>query len=85
LPRSEKAKVEVYLPDLSKPAYQDLLAALDREFTYAFGGCTIVRGFEGSYLSQVGLKLQDPIALIYTDSPYGSKRTSKSSPGMWTN
>jgi hypothetical protein len=50
-----------------------LLQALDREFTYAFGGCTIIRGLEGSYLSQAGLKLQDRINLIYTDTPYGFK------------
>jgi hypothetical protein len=71
LPLSEKARVEVYLPDLPKQAYQDLLNALDQEFTYTFGGCTIIRGLEGSYLSRAGLKLQDRINLIYTDSPYG--------------
>jgi hypothetical protein len=73
LPLSEKARVEVYLPDLPKAAYQELLAALDQEFTYTFGGCTIVRGLEGSYLSQAGFKLQDRITLIYTDTPYGFK------------
>jgi hypothetical protein len=71
LPLSEKARIEIYLPDLPKQAYQDLLDALDQEFTYAFGGCTIIRGLEGSYLSQAGLKLQDRINLIYTDTPYG--------------
>ena len=73
MPLSEKARVEVYLPDLPKPAYQELLAALDREFTYTFGGCTIARGLEGSYLSQAGSMLQDRIALIYTDTPYAFK------------
>src|SRR5207237_1502687 len=71
LPLFEKARVEVYLPDLPKKAYQDLLGALDQEFTYTFGGCTIVRGLGGSYLSQAGLKLQDRISLIYTDTLYG--------------
>lgn len=71
MPLSEKARVEIYLPDLPKPAYQDLLAALDREFTYTFGGCTIVRGLDGSYLSQAGQMLQDRIALIYSNTPYG--------------
>jgi len=73
LPLSEKARVEVYLPDLPKPAYQDLLVALDREFTYAFGGCTIIRGLDGSYLSLAGEQLQDRITLIYTDTPYAFK------------
>ena len=36
MPLFEKARIEVYLPDLPKPAYQELLAALDREFTYTF-------------------------------------------------
>ena len=60
----------MYLPDLPKPAYQDLLDALDREFTYTFGGCTIIYGLDGSYLSRAGLKLRDRVNLIYTDTPY---------------
>jgi hypothetical protein len=71
LPLSERARIEVYLPDLPKQAYQDLSNILDQEFTYTFGGCTIIRGLDGSYLSQAGLKLQDRISLIYTDTPYG--------------
>ncbi len=70
MPLYEKARVEAYLPDLPKSAYQDLLASLDQEFTYTFGGCTIVRGLDGSYLSRAGEKLQDRITLIYTDTPY---------------
>jgi hypothetical protein len=70
LPLSERARVEVYLPDLPRAIYQDLLAALTREFTYAFGGCTIIRHLDGSYLSSAGIPVQDPINLIYTDTPY---------------
>ena len=47
MPLSEKARIEVYLPDLPRRAYQDLLASLEREFSYSFGGCTTVRGLEG--------------------------------------
>jgi hypothetical protein len=67
LPLSERARIEVYLPDLPKPSYQELLETLDREFTHTFGGSTIIRGLEGSYLSQLGTKMQDRISLIYTD------------------
>jgi hypothetical protein len=70
LPLSEKARIEVYLPDLPRAAYLDLLSALTQEFTYTFGGCTIIRGLNGSYLSQAGLPIQDRINLIYTDTPY---------------
>jgi hypothetical protein len=44
----------VYLPDLPKQAYQNLLEALEQEFTYTFGGATIIHGLDGSYLSQAG-------------------------------
>ena len=70
MPLSEKARVEVYLPDLPRAAYQDLLNELAQEFTYTFGGCTIIRGLDGRYLSQAGLQIQDRINLIYTDTPY---------------
>jgi hypothetical protein len=39
------------------------------EFTYAFGGCSIVRGLEGSYLSALGNRIPDRINLIYSDIP----------------
>ena len=70
MPLSERARVEVYLPDLPRAAYQNLLNELTQEFTYTFGGCTIIRGLDGSYLSQAGLQIQDRINLIYTDTPY---------------
>ena len=70
MPLSEKARIEVYLPDLPRAAYYDLLEELSREFTYAFGGCTIIQGLDGSYLSEAGLPVQDRINLIYTDTPY---------------
>ena len=68
MPLSEKARIEVYLPDVPRPTYQDLLAALEQEFTYTFGGCTIIRGLEGSYLSRLGLTMRDRINLLYTDT-----------------
>ncbi|MGB7202853.1 MAG: hypothetical protein WBD16_11425 [Pyrinomonadaceae bacterium] len=70
LPLSAKGRIEVYLPDLLEPAYQSLLLALENEFTYNFGGCTIVRGLDGNYLSKSGVKIHDRITIIYTDSPY---------------
>lgn len=70
MPLSERARIEVYLPDLPRAAYQDLLNELTQEFTYTFGGCTIIRGLDGSYLSQAGAQIQDRINLIYTDTPY---------------
>ncbi|MDX6559153.1 MAG: hypothetical protein QOF72_2202 [Blastocatellia bacterium] len=69
MPLLERARVEVYVPDLPAPRYDNLLLSFEEEFTYAFGGCTIVRGIDGSYLSLVGVKISDRINLIYTDLP----------------
>lgn len=74
MPLSEKARIEVYIPDLPAPAYQELLERLEREFTFGFGGCTIQRGLSGSYLSDFGVPIQDRITLIHTDLPYALSR-----------
>lgn len=70
MPLSEKARVEVYLPDLPDPVYQDLVIELRREFTYTFGGCTVIGGIDGDYLSRLGEHIRDRINLIYCDTPY---------------
>ena len=70
MPLSEKARIEVYLPDVPRQAYRDLLDALEQEFTYTFGGWTTVRNLEGNYLSRLGLRMRDRINLVYTDMPF---------------
>ena len=69
MPLLERTRVEVYLPDLPSPEYQNLLRSFEEEFTYAFGGATIVRGLEGSYLSESGERIPDRINLLYSDAP----------------
>ena len=69
MPLLERARVAVYVPDLPAAQYHNLLLSFEEEFTYAFGGCTIVRGLEGSYLSHAGWKTPDRINVIYTDLP----------------
>lgn len=76
MPLFAKGRIEVYLPDLLKSSYRNLLQTLDEEFTFAFGGCTIVSGLDGSYLSNFGAKIQDRINLIYTDTPYSFQENS---------
>ena len=78
MPLLERARVEVYVPDLPTAAYRNLLDALDQEFTHAFGGCTIVRGLDGSYLSRAGVKTPDRISLIYTDLPLALSTNTES-------
>jgi len=67
LPLLERVRVEVYLPDLPSSEYQNLLRSFEEEFTYAFGGSSIVRGLEGSYLSESGERIPDRINLRYSD------------------
>jgi len=73
LPLFERARVEVYLPDAAHPAYSQYLAILQREFTFAFGGCSLVRGLEGSYLSRLGDEMHDRVNLLYSDAPFDFK------------
>ena len=69
MPLLERVRVEVYLPDPSLAEYDNLLRSIEAEFTYAFGGCTILRGLEGCYLSQFGHRIFDRINLVYSDVP----------------
>lgn len=71
MPLFVRTRVEVYLPDLPKAVYQDLLNALIQEFTHGFGGCTLLRDLDGRYLSRLGLIVSDRINLVYTDVPIG--------------
>lgn len=69
MPLLERVRVEAYIPDLRSAAYFNLLLSFEEEFTYAFGGCTILRGLDGNYLSRAGAKTLDRINVIYTDLP----------------
>ena len=69
MPLLERVRVEIYLPDLPSPEYKNLLRSFEEEFTYAFGGCSIIRGVEGTYLSQAGDRIPDHINLVYSDLP----------------
>jgi hypothetical protein len=80
LPLSEKARIEVYVPALPREPYQHLLDALTQEFTYTFGGATIMRGLDGRYLSRAGLQVQDRVHLIYTDTPFAFEEHVESLP-----
>jgi len=57
LPLLERVRVEVYIPDPSIADYENLLLSFEAEFTYAFGGCTILRGLEGCYLARLGNRI----------------------------
>ena len=60
----------MYLPDLPHVSYARLLTTLERELSHAFGGCTVVRGLDGSYLSTIGVIIHDRVNLLYSDAPF---------------
>ena len=70
MPLSAKARIEVYLPDHLTLASQELLIAFNQEFTHTFGGATLWRGLDGSYLAQNGQTIRDRINLLYSDTPF---------------
>jgi len=67
LPLSEKVRIETYLPDVNRPAFSELLATLEQEFTYAFGGCSVIRGVDGNFLSRTGVIIHDRINILFSD------------------
>jgi hypothetical protein len=53
-----------------KKAYRNARRAFEREFLETFGGCTVIEGIKGLYLSANGKTDTDEIVLIYTDTPF---------------
>ena len=65
----QRARIEVYLPLPFDPAYQHTLDWLILEFSYSFGGCTVLEYVAGYYVNQRGDIVADRINIIYTDTP----------------
>ena len=70
MPLSAKARIEMYLPDQLSLAAQELVLTFNREFSYTFGGATLLRGLDGSYRSHAGPLIRDRVNLLYTDTPF---------------
>lgn len=68
MPLSERARIELYLPDVDRAEYRDLLSTLQSEFTYTFNGSSVVRGVDGTYLSRAGHIVSDKVNVLYTDA-----------------
>ena len=63
MPLSERARIEVYVPEISSSVYVELIESLEREFSHTFGGSSTIRGIDGNYLSNIGIQVGDKIAL----------------------
>lgn len=73
MPLSEKARIEIFIPNLPDPVYGRLLEELGDELCYAFGGCTVT-STSGKYRSASGIVLPDQIHLLFTDAPFQWER-----------
>ena len=71
MPLSKRARIEVYLPVKSKPVYRHLRKAVEDEFLFTFGGCTVISGIKGLYLHSGERRERDSITLVYADMPFG--------------
>lgn len=70
MPLSARARIEIYLPDVSREVYRNARRAFERELLETFGGCTVIKGIKGLYLSADGTPDTDKIVLIYADTPF---------------
>jgi PII-like signaling protein len=70
LPLSARARIEIYLPDVPKKSYRNLLKIFEREFLETFGGATVIKNIKGLYLSSNGKSDSDKITLLYADTPF---------------
>ena len=68
---SKRARIEAYLPEKKAKAYRRLRAAIQDEFLFTFGGCTVINGIKGLYLLSGEEPETDEITLIYADTPFG--------------
>lgn len=65
----QRARIEAYIPVSPDPAYRDALDWLILEFSYSFGGCTVIEYVAGYYLDSRGEVVPDRINIVYADTP----------------
>lgn len=67
----KRARIEAYLPEKRVRVYRQLREAVESEFLYTFGGCTVIKDIKGLYLQSGEKPEQDDITLVYADMPFG--------------
>jgi PII-like signaling protein len=60
-----------------KKIYRNARKAFEKEFLETFGGCTVIKGIKGLYLSADGKLETDKIVLLYADTPFEFRRNRK--------
>lgn len=67
----KRARIEAYLPEKRAKVYRNLRKAIEAEFRFTFGGCTVINGIKGLYLLSGEKPDEDEITLVYSDMPFG--------------
>lgn len=68
---SKRTRIDVYVPEKRSKVYGRLKKAIEKEFLYTFGGCTVIEGIRGLYLRSGEKPEEDRITRIYADMPFG--------------
>lgn len=73
---SKRTRIDVYLPEKKNKVYARLRKAIESEFLFTFGGCTVIEGLRGLYLRSGEKREEDRITRVYADTPFslGSHR-----------
>ena len=67
----KRARIEAYLPEKNVKVYRLLRRAVEAEFLFTFGGCTVIKDIKGLYLHSGEKPDEDKITLVYADMPFG--------------
>ena len=67
----KRARIEAYLPNDKASVYRRLRKAIEAEFLFTFGGCTVIKDIKGLYLLSGERPDEDKITLVYADMPFG--------------
>lgn len=67
----KRARIEAYVPEKRPKVYRSLRKAIEAEFLFTFGGCTVIKGIKGLYLRSGEKPEEDDITLVYADMPFG--------------
>ena len=66
----KRARIEAYLPEKNVKVYRLLQRAVEAEFLFTFGGCTVIKDIKGLYLHSGEKPDEDKITLVYADMPF---------------
>lgn len=77
MPLSKRARIEVYLPEKRRAVYRRLRKAIEGEFLFTFGGCTVIHDIRGLYLRSGEDPETDKITLVYADMPLTLQRNKR--------